>query len=381
MLKLQTFDSSYVRARQTGVRLSILLGNGFSIGACPDFVDAGLWRPFEEHLAQQGLQPGPRFDNQPGPEQVPIVQSPQAVQWPSKQTANPDTARSKALVDAVSRVHPEGRQEVSEEMLCGAARFMSSFDDVFTTNYDLLAYWVGMHLLGDECGSHVGLQQFEDGFRPTKSESPDWEPLLYHAVGSSPQFGQKMIHYLHGALHLFQVATVGGGAVTMKLARGAKRTIPRLRSGSVEQMRTPLSLLEQVKDQIRSDWYPLCVVGNSSEKKVALIESSDYLRATHGRLQSTGGHLFTYGWSFSRPDWHIVSTILDSQRFESVSIGVYRDDAELVARIDEYQACLPRRPRIYFYDAESALVWSKGDPVYEPAPNVLPGRLVPRVAW
>ena len=163
----------------------------------------------------------------------------------------------------------------------------------------------------------------------------------------------------------------------MKLARGAKRTLPRLRNGSVDQMRMPLSLLEQVEDQIRSEWYPLCVVGDSSEKKVAIIESSDYLSAALQRLQSVGGHLFTYGWSFSRADWHIVSTILDSNKFASVSIGLYGNDEDLVKRLRQYGAFLPGRPPIYLYDAESAAVWGTGVSRYDPAPSELSGQLPP----
>ena len=376
MLKLPTFDQSYVRAKSTGGKISVLLGNGFSIGACPEFANASLWAPFEQILASQGLLPLRLPGDDFGPEQAPIVEWPPRAQPRGMQANDNDAARSQAFVEAVTRIHPLGRQQVSEEMLCGAAKFVSKFDNVFTTNYDLLAYWVCMHLLSGECDSHIGLARIRDGFQPTRSSLPDWEPLIYHAASIAP----KMIHYLHGALHLFRVPTTGGSAATMKLARAARRTLPRLRSGSIDQMRMPSSLLEQVEDQIRAGWYPLCVVGDSSEKKVAVIESSDYLSAARDRLRSARGHLFTYGWSFDDADRHIVSSILGSGNFDSASVGVYGDGDGLIERIAKYAERNVVRTRIDFFDAESVDVWGIDSIAYDPAPNVLSGSLPPLAA-
>ena len=357
MVAPNTFADAYARAKNQGGTISLLLGNGFSIGACPEFRDGSLWTPFVQNLASHGFSPSRFPGNQSGLEGVPIGETPQGGQSRIVPTNDTEAARSSALVKAVSMVHPKGRQKVTEKMLCDAASFISTFDGIYTTNYDLLVYWVCMHLLEGKCGGHGGPPRIEDGFLPRGSKLPDWEPLIYRAAGSPPRIDPKMVHYLHGALHLFPVATDGGGTLTMKLARAPKRTIPRLRSVPAG------SLLDQVRTQIQSGQYPLCVVGSSPAKKLELIGLSDYLSAAYRRLQSAGGHLFTYGWSFSHADQHIVSTVLDGNRFSSVSVGVYRNGDGLLNRLQEYGAFLPGRPPIYSYDAESVAVWGANVPV------------------
>ena len=46
-----------------------------------------------------------------------------------------------ALVDAIANTHPAIPNEIDETSLASAADFLTSFDNVFTTNYDLLLYW------------------------------------------------------------------------------------------------------------------------------------------------------------------------------------------------------------------------------------------------
>ena len=172
MLKLNGFAEVYNHLKRQGGRISILLGNGFSIGACPEFGDANLWVPFVQNLTSRGFSPLRHPSNQSGLEQALIVELPQRGR--EGRALDTDTVRSNGLVEAVSTVHPEGRQQVTETMLCDAARFVSKFDDIFTTNYDLLTYWVCMHLLdglSGKCGAHLGQTRIQDGISADKKQS------------------------------------------------------------------------------------------------------------------------------------------------------------------------------------------------------------------
>ena len=98
------------------------------------------------------------------------------------------------LVQAIAQNHPEFPAAIADDQYRGCRVFLANFANIYTLNYDLLLYWALMH---DELPPAVPC---DDGFRTPEDgveEYVTWEPGR-HA---------QNIHYLHGALHIFDAQT------------------------------------------------------------------------------------------------------------------------------------------------------------------------------
>jgi hypothetical protein len=101
-----------------------------------------------------------------------------------------------ALFQAIAFVHvPWGKLEQSN-ILSQVSAVLSATPCVFTTNYDLLAYWSIMKLNGDS--------RHEDFFRPNNG-------LLLFDVSNANRSTSKagLMYFLHGAIHLGKNPPVG----------------------------------------------------------------------------------------------------------------------------------------------------------------------------
>ena len=93
--------------------------------------------------------------------------------------------------------------DISDERYAACRTFLSHFVGsgagckIYTMNYDLLLYWALMHEEEDPLVS-VPLDH-DDGFR---KDASDYDAPYVEWQGESAAHGQN-IHYLHGALHLF----------------------------------------------------------------------------------------------------------------------------------------------------------------------------------
>ena len=107
------------------------------------------------------------------------------------------------LIQTVASNHPNIPNEITDEQFRACRTFLSHFlgeankgGKVYTLNYDLLLYWTLMH---DESQfeGRINLER-NDGF----GRDEDTEPEYVNWMGESGARTQR-VHYLHGALHLF----------------------------------------------------------------------------------------------------------------------------------------------------------------------------------
>ena len=160
---------------------------------------------------------------------------------------------------------------------------------MYTTNYDLLLYWASL--------VHDAFV-FQDGFG--RQPDTDEEYCVFLPVGSS----ERVIYFLHGALHLYTAA------------------------GEVRKMvwnTTGVPLIEQIKDSLDNRRYPLVVSEGSSTSKLERIESSSYLSYCARKFENIQGNLFTYGTSISSQDSHIANWIVSNTTLSRLFVGVYGD--------------------------------------------------------
>lgn len=233
------------------------------------------------------------------------------------------------LVQAIADNHPGYPGEIGPERYAACRRFLSRFDNIYTLNYDLLLYWAVMQ---SEVPPPV---RSDDGFRtPEEGEQEyvTWEPGRH---------GQN-IHYLHGALHIFDAGT-----------EVQKYTWTN----------TGIRLIDQIRAALDNGLYPIFVAEGDSAQKFKRIRHSDFLSKAYRSFQEIGNALFVYGHAMAPNDDHIMR-LIGRGRLTQLFVGIYGhedgDGNQLIRRkVETLQGMRPaRRPlETVYFDAQSAHVW------------------------
>lgn len=234
------------------------------------------------------------------------------------------------LVTTIAQNHPDLPGSISSLAYEHCKRFLSHFNHMFTVNYDLLLYWT---LMQSEIEPQI---KCDDGFRTPEDGPTDyvaWEPEI--------GYGQN-VHYLHGALHLFDAGTEIQKYTWVNVGK---------------------PLIQQIREALEQNYFPLFVSEGDSDKKYTKIQHSAYLSKGFRSLVSTTGVLFTYGLSFSESDNHIARAI-EKGKFSTLAVSVYGDpnsptNATMIQKTNTLAAGRPpKKPlAVIFYDAASAHVW------------------------
>ena len=148
------------------------------------------------------------------------------------------------------------------------------YDSVFTTNYDLLAYWA---LMCDEPpGSIV------DYF---------WSsPLVFDPLNTEVWNKATKLLFLHGGLHLCRMSN---GQALKRTATPGRNLLELFGEPPAEDSRAA----------------PLVVSEGKSEDKLAAIRSSEYLSFALAQFDRTDVPLVVFGHSLSHQDQHLVDVL------------------------------------------------------------------------
>ena len=244
-----------------------------------------------------------------------------------------------SLIDAVKELHPEHVFAIPKQQSTACAAFLNSFlsnnGQIFTTNYDLLLYWVLMRNELDQSG---------DGFGREAEEIDEWiepEDRVWSELRWGKYKDSQSIHYLHGALHLFDT-----GIDIVK-----------------EEYTSEHYLLENIKARMDRKEYPVFVTAGSGKDKLTHIMHNKYLAYCYEEFSKITGSLICYGFSFGNYDEHIVAAINKASKFNkerqgklfSVYIGIYsKKDIDHITKIKKKFKC-----KVNLFDAKSAEVWGK----------------------
>ena len=245
----------------------------------------------------------------------------------------------KRLIDAISELHPEHVFKIPEDKSRNSANFFKEYLDgsdlegnIFSANYDLLLYWVLMSnqsIITDSVDG-FGRERIDD---ETPGEEPEYGELEW-----GPNKILQKIHYVHGALHLFDT----GVAVIKEIYDGNY-------------------LLEKIQSRIEKKEYPIFVTAGDGKQKLEQILHNPYLDYCYQKLCLIKGSLVTFGFNFGDYDHHIIDAInkaakqpKKSGRLWSVYIGVYSDDdVKHMKSIESMFKC----QKIHLFDAKTANVW------------------------
>lgn len=239
------------------------------------------------------------------------------------------------LVSVIAKRHPDRPYDIGLEEYRACRAFLARFKHIYTLNYDVLLYWALMN-------TEIDTLQIssDDGFRhPDREESyVTW------------QEGQSAtIHFLHGALHLFD-----GGAEILKYTWS----------------KTDIPIVEQIRQALDENKFPLFVAEGDSDSKFAKIMHSAFLHKGLRSLQACADNskaaFVVFGHSLAENDMHVLKCIgrgktplLLVSMHGSPDSEVNRKIAENAYSLVRYRADVNERYplRVEFYDAASAHVW------------------------
>ncbi|MCQ8859273.1 DUF4917 family protein [Plesiomonas shigelloides] len=249
------------------------------------------------------------------------------------------TARDRlkeSLIDAVESLHPEHVFKLEDEQIEKCSEFLSFFTDrkgsIFSTNYDLLLYWVLMRNNAKNAIDGFGRDKEDTG---SSNDEPEYSELRW-GINKKHQ----NIYYVHGALPIFDQ----GVHIVKEQYTGSK------------------FLLENIRDRIERGHYPIFVASGNGNEKLNHILHNRYLTFCYEALTAIEGSLITFGFNFGEYDEHIIDAIniaakqgrRTSNKLFSIYIGVYSDsDRKHIERIKSKFKC-----KVNIFDAKTANVWA-----------------------
>ncbi|HBC0585857.1 TPA: DUF4917 family protein [Enterobacter cloacae] len=241
------------------------------------------------------------------------------------------------LLSSIHQLHPEHVYKIPEKKIIACAEFLTLFiksgGHVFSTNYDMLLYWTLMRKHVENAIDGFG-REIENLDEVLRGETPEYSDLVW-----GPNIENQNVHYLHGALHIFD-----SGINIEK-----------------EQYDQSNFLLEKIKKRLDRGSYPIFVTAGNGDEKLNHIRHNRYLSHCFDKLSSLDGSLITFGFNFGEYDEHIIDAINKATHAQnktppklwSVYIGVYSDnDVEHIRSIhSKFHA------KVKIFDAKTVNVW------------------------
>ena len=237
-----------------------------------------------------------------------------------------------SLIDAVKELHPEHVFTIPEAKSKACFKFLedylSNHGNVFSTNYDLLLYWV---LMRNESAKAV------DGFGRDALNSSEYSELRWGKYKNS-----QTIYYLHGTLPIFDT-----GIDIIK-----------------EEYDNHHYLLDNIKLRMQKKEYPIFVTAGNAVEKLTHIMHNKYLLYCFDTLSAIEGSLITFGFNFGDYDTHIIDAINTAahqgkkdtdKRLWSIYIGVYSETD--LKHIEGLVNSKKIKCKVTPYNARTANIW------------------------
>lgn len=246
-----------------------------------------------------------------------------------------------SLIDAVKELHPEHVFKISDEKSSSCMDFLHEYLNnsglIFSTNYDLLLYWVLMRNKAEKSIDGFG-RDLETDLSDGQYLDPD-DFKYSDDLRWGKHKKEQIIHYLHGALPIFDT--------------GVNIVKETYNSGHY--------LLENIKTRIDNKEYPVFVTAGNGKEKLTHIMHNKYLSFCYEQLCNVKGSLVTFGFNFGDYDTHIIDAINTAanngrkaqDKLWSVYIGVYSDDdLKHIKSIEKKFKC-----KVHCYNARTVNIW------------------------
>lgn len=300
---------------------NLLIGNGFSINIWKKFGYGTLFElaqsdKVDEQLSEESLA---LFDKLRSSNFEDVLRVLYHAKLVDEQLGDPQKneidrlyqTTKNALASAVNFAHiPPDKADVSK-----INRALRVYENVFTTNYDLIPYWSIME---------IDIWRFKDYFWGAGN--------CFDSSDTDVPGDRTKLHYLHGAIHLVELTN----------GKTKKLTANRLQR------------LSDLFDLNHPEQFPLFISEGSSDWKLSRIKRNDYLRFCYENLESTKDGLVVLGHSLHKDyDQHIIEAINKSSNPKvAISIWPHLNDEEIVSFKSRLAQDLKDK-ELYFFSSES----------------------------
>lgn len=248
------------------------------------------------------------------------------------------------LVDVVTNNHPEKATKIDEDEYLNCVNFLKFFERIFTLNYDLLLFWSLMKF-NELKGS--GFFNKDENCRLVVSDGfgnpEEGNYTNYVIFKNNDSAFYQTIHYLHGALHIFD-----------NKSEIIKNTYSR----------TDKTLRQQTLENLDNSIYPIFISEGTANQKKAKIIHNAYLNNSLKTLRTLSAtdkkfkkenSLIIFGSMLKSNDEHIIEAIIESKvRNVFVGIGSLSKKSELSffeEKLSEQKITLK------YYDYKTVKVW------------------------
>ncbi len=244
-----------------------------------------------------------------------------------------------SLIEAVQKLHPEHVFTIPEEKSQCCHSFLNDYlskeGKIFSTNYDLLPYWILMRNDSEFAIDGFG-REMENPDEVLKGETPEYSDLRWGKYKN-----KQTIFYLHGSLLIFDT-----GIDIVK------------ETYDIEHY-----LLEKINERMAQKSYPIFVTAGNAQEKLNHISHNKYLSFCYDQLTQIEGSLITFGFNFGEYDTHIIDAInkaahqgqKSGNKLHSIYIGVYsQENLDYILSIKNKFRC-----KVNLYNAATAPIWNK----------------------
>lgn len=248
------------------------------------------------------------------------------------------------LVDVVTNNHPEKATKIDEDEYLNCMDFLKVFERIFTLNYDLLLFWSLMKF--NELKDQGTFQNDEDcrlvvsdGF----GNSEEGDDTNYVIFKNNDSAFYQTIHYLHGALHIFD-----------NKSEIIKNTYSR----------TEKTLRQQTLENLDKSIYPIFISEGTANQKKAKIIHNAYLNNSLKTLRTLSATdrkfkkencLIIFGSMLKSNDEHIIEAIVES-KVKNVYVGI--GSLEKKSELSFFEEKLSeKRITLQYYDYKTVKVW------------------------
>lgn len=242
-----------------------------------------------------------------------------------------------SLIEAVKELHPEHVFILTEQKSKSCHIFLDNFlskgGKIYSTNYDLLMYWVLMRN-----ASKIAIDGFgRELLNPEETKAgqePEWSDLMW---GENKD--RQNIFYLHGTLPIFDTGT--------EIIK--------------EEYDSRHYLLQKINERMESKSYPIFVTAGNAQEKLNQISHNKYLAFCYDDFSNIEGSLIVFGFNFGEYDTHIIDAINKAANqgmpsadiLRSVYIGVYSNESlEYLESIKDKFRC-----KVNYFNAKTVKIW------------------------
>lgn len=331
--------------------LNLLLGNGFSVNYSHSIF---TYKALAEYVQKNGtdlvknLFKSLKTENfelimEQLDQMIAVLQAMPNLADAAENLSNAKEGLKIALLDAIRESHPDHVFKVTPEEIKNCANFLREFPisngKIFTTNYDLLLYWVINRGLHDTENPKDGFYRYITNPEEVRlGEEAHFSDLLWTSKNEQNVFN------LHGGLQIFD-----------DKGKVIKETYDS-RNGEW--------LLEKINKRMDEGHYPIFVTDGDGQKKLQHIRRNRYLSNAYESLREIRGSLIVFGFSFSQNDFHIIDAINEAAKITakgnkvpgsllSINIGVYDENARQYIESISHKFAL----KVNTFDSSNAGIW------------------------